>query len=113
EQYVYRKLHPRSSRLCVFSGPICAQDDPKLRGQQTPREFWMIAVIENKARPARPYIHAWILAQLEVTPDGVIIPMSPELPDPAVFETGIAAIEEKTGLDFGELRERQQLGSKK
>lgn len=105
EEHVLRELHPESNRLCIFNGPIHAPSDVEYRGGRIPREFFMIAVSENKAVPFQPQVDAWLLSQYELTQAGVLIPLPKAAPDLKTTRASIEDIERKSELDFGMLKE--------
>ena len=104
EDHVLRGFYPEARRLTVFNGPVLRDTDYPYRGTRIPRSFWMIAVAENTADPARPHVKAWLVPQYEFSPDGVlaILPGNRQF---ATFETTVAKVAEVTGLSFGPLKD--------
>jgi endonuclease G len=112
EDYVLEHARTWRQRLCVFTGPVLAADDPPYRGVQIPRRFFKIAAWATSAANGP--------AQLAAT--GYALDQTPELPDlPAAtaraqlagappplgpyrtYQVPIADIATLTGLDLGPL----------
>ncbi len=112
EDYVLEHARTYRQRLCVFTGPVLAADDPPYRGVQIPRRFYKIAAWATGAADGPE--------QLAAT--GYLLDQTPELPDlPAAtaraelageppplgpyrtYQVPIADIATVTGLDLGPL----------
>ena len=111
EDYVLEHAQAYRQRLCVFTGPVLAGDDPPYRGVQIPRRFYKIAAW------ASPLDH-----RVELAATGYVLDQTPELPDleaatarallagepPPLgpyrtYQVPIADIATLTGLDVGPL----------
>ena len=71
EDYVLEHARTYRQRLCVFTGPVLAADDPPYRGVQIPRRFFKIAAWATSAADGPE--------QLAAT--GYLLDQTPELPD--------------------------------
>jgi endonuclease G len=111
EDYLLGHAQAYRQRLCVFTGPVLAADDPPYRGVQIPRRFYKIAAW------ARTLDH-----RVELAATGYVLDQTPELPDleaaterallagepPPLgpyrtYQVPIADIATLTGLDLGPL----------
>jgi endonuclease G, mitochondrial len=120
EDYVLEHARTYRQRLCVFTGPVLAADDPPYRGVQVPRRFYKIAAWGTSAADGP--------AELAAT--GYVLDQTPELPDlPAAtaraeragdppplgpyrtYQVPIADIATLTGLDLGPLVSADRLPS--
>jgi endonuclease G, mitochondrial len=120
EDYVLEHARTYRQRLCVFTGPVLAADDPPYRGVQVPRRFYKIAAWGTSAADGP--------AELAAT--GYVLDQTPELPDlPAAtaraerageppplgpyrtYQVPIADIATLTGLHLGPLVTADQLPS--
>jgi len=120
EDYVLEHARTYRQRLCVFTGPVLAADDPPYRGVQVPRRFYKIAAWATSAADGP--------AELAAT--GYVLDQTPELPDlPAAtaraeragdppplgpyrtYQVPIADIATLTGLDLGPLVSADRLPS--
>jgi endonuclease G len=113
EDYVLDHARTYRQRLCVFTGPVLAADDPPYRGVQIPRRFYKIA--------------AWATTEagssdVSLAATGYVLDQTPELPDVEAattrallageppplgpyrtYQVPIADIATLTGLDLGPL----------
>lgn len=92
-------------RLSVFNGPVFRSNDRKHRGIGIPREFWKVVVV--KAADGSPKALAFILSQASLiknlpAEDFEVGPYKP-------FQVRIRDLENKTKLDFGDLRNHDPL----
>ena len=71
EDYVLEHARTYRQRLCVFTGPVLATDDPPYRGVQIPRRFSKIAAWATGSADGA--------ATLAAT--GYVLDQTPELPD--------------------------------
>lgn len=73
ENQILEEVTTGKKRATIFAGPIFSETDPMYRGYRIPKAFWKIAVIQadNGTRQTT----SWILPQLEVTRDGISIPL--------------------------------------
>jgi endonuclease G, mitochondrial len=120
EDYVLEHARTQRERLCVFTGPVLAADDPPYRGVQIPRRFYKIAAWATGSADG--------VAELAAT--GYVLDQTPELPDlPAAtaraelageppplgpsrtYQVPIADIATLTGLDLGPLVSADRLPS--
>ena len=98
EDYVLDNAKAERKRVSVFSGPVFGPDDPEYRGVPVPKAFWKVLVrVEDSELRAT----AFLAGQEDVLPD---LESFDELGRVAVFQTAVATLEKRTGLDFGKLR---------
>jgi endonuclease G len=122
EDYVLDKAQTSERRLTVFTGPIYRDGDPfygrerKSGPWQIPLSFWKIAVLQKKADTIAAA--AFIIGQTEYVSAlyeaKVFSGLKPYTIDEIrsrKIQTTIAAVEEQTGLDFGELKRFDAHGS--
>ncbi len=101
ENHVLTNAKASDERLCVFTGPIFADDDPLYRDEQfpgfrVPRKFWKVIVWQTNVLNAVAFIAEQNLDELPEGADG--------LDDPATelehFITTVEEVEAQTGLKF-------------
>lgn len=105
ENHVLDNARVDDLRVCVFTGPVLAVDDPPYRqdvfpGFRVPLRFWKVAVWEDGGELAALALLADQAPVLREIPEG-----AEDLGDVEELEEFIATvpwIEEMTGLDFGE-----------
>lgn len=58
EDYVLENADNRDLKVCVFSGPVLADDDDEYRGVMLPRQFWKVVVMAkpDKSLSATGYL---------------------------------------------------------
>jgi endonuclease G len=114
ETYVLRNAVTERQRICVFAGPVFADDDPDYRfDARLPLQFWKIAVWASDHRLHSVAVIAdqgEVLARLTLgVPEALghlhgaeAFDDPEELARVSQFLTTVAEIERLTGLDFGE-----------
>ncbi len=122
EDYVLDRAQISEKRLTVFTGPIYRDNDP-LYGRerpggpwQVPLSFWKIAVLQKTATSiaAAAFINGqtdYVKALYEAKIFSGLKPYSIDEIRSRKIQTTIAAVEEVTGLDFGQLRKFDAHGS--
>lgn len=105
ENFVLNQLRPDSKRLSVFAGPVSRSTDIEYRGRRVPRSFWMIAVLSDETNPRNFFVHAYLMDQYALSPDGGYTP-TPPIRDfnPRTYEVSVTQIEGITPLRFSNLR---------
>lgn len=103
ENYVLDNAKAEKQRICVFTGPIFRDDDPTYRDVAVPQEFWkiLIRVDAGQLRCTGFLADQGELLKRALQQEGA--EAFDDLGPIAVFQSRISAVEEETGLDFGEL----------
>jgi endonuclease G len=98
ENYILENADNRDLRVCVFTGPVLADDDDLYRGVQLPRQFWKVVTMVKRdgTLSATGYLLSQedLLKGLELDPDfsyGAY----------RTFQVPISHIEALTGLSIG------------
>jgi DNA/RNA endonuclease G (NUC1) len=98
EDYVYLNAQKEDLKVSVFTGPVLRPDDPPFHGAQLPREFWKVVVI-RRSDNQRLSATAYLLTQEEMI-SGLEFAFGAF----RTYQLSVKAVEKKTGLDFGNLR---------
>jgi endonuclease G len=102
EDYILEHADNLDMKVCVFSGPVLADDDEAYRGVKLPRQFWKVVVMvkESGALSATGYLlsQAQLIAGLEVAE-------AFSYGEYRTFQVPVGHVETLTGLDFGALRD--------
>lgn len=97
ERYILDNARSWQERITVFSGPVFGEDDRDYRGVKIPEAFWkVVAFLSGDKKPsATAYIieQAKELSELEAAFGAF-----------RTYQCSVSSIEQKTGIDFGELR---------
>lgn len=95
-------VHPDSTRLCVFSGPVHRASDAEYRGVRIPQSFWKIVVGNDPQRRRNVLVAAFLIDQYTLTPEGEPEPIEHGRSlDLKTFQVRVRQIEELTALRFG------------
>jgi Zn-dependent metalloprotease/DNA/RNA endonuclease G (NUC1) len=106
EDWVLEHATDFAYRLCVFTGPVLRADDPPLRDAQVPAGFWKIVVLRDATADGDDLsVVAFFMKQTEMLHDK----LGKELLQLKSYQVTVSAIEEWTGLDFGELKDADEL----
>lgn len=119
EDWVLRRATDLSYRLCVFTGPVLTDRDPTLEDlppdlrtlrswgpAQLPAAFWKVIVLRDaEAGGSDLSAIAFAMKQGDMWTDR----QGKKLLDLRVHQVTLKAIEEWTGLDFGPLRDVDEL----
>lgn len=119
EDWVLQRATDISYRLCVFTGPVLTDADPvladlpplgRMRGRaapaQVPAAFWKIIILrDGEAGGGDLAAIAFAMKQHEMWKDK----QGRRLLDLELHQVTIAAIEQWTGLDFGALKDVDEL----
>ncbi|WP_395945703.1 DNA/RNA non-specific endonuclease [Brevundimonas sp.] len=122
EDYVLEKAQTTERRLTVFTGPIFREDDPvygrtrKGGPWRIPLSFWKIAVLQKTPDDiaAAAFVNGqteYVRALYEAKVFSGLRPYTIDELRSRKIQTTIAAVEELTGLDFGELKRFDAHGS--
>jgi len=101
ESYVLDNVALHDLRISLFTGPVLADDDPEMEGTQVPREYWK--VVAMRKQDGTLTAAAYLLSQ------GELLRAPPEefvFGEYKTFQLPVSELEERTGLEFGELRDR-------
>lgn len=105
EDYILENADTDNMRICVFTGPVFAKDDPVVHGVQIPVRFWKIVAFvhdETGQLAACGYLASQARAIAELRPAFVFGDVEHQ-------QRPLAAIEALAGLTFPELAERDVL----
>ncbi|WP_140799486.1 DNA/RNA non-specific endonuclease [Myxococcus xanthus] len=106
EDWVLERAADFSYRLCVFTGPVLSDDDPPLRDAQIPAGFWKVVVLRDAtAGGADLSVVAFFMKQTEMLHDK----LGKKLLQLKRYQVTLQAIEAWTGLDFGALKDADEL----
>jgi endonuclease G len=122
EDYILDRAQISEKRLTVFTGPIYRDNDPlyglerKGGPWRVPLSFWKIAVLQKTANTiaAAAFINGqtdYVKALYEAKIFSGLKPYSLDEIRSRKIQTTVAAVEEATGLDFGDLRKFDAHGS--
>jgi len=92
-------------RVCVFTGPVFASNDPVVKGVKIPVRFWKVIAFlhdETGQLTATGYVASQAKAVAELKPAFVFGDLENQ-------QRPLAAIEKMTGLSFGKLSKRDVL----
>lgn len=106
EDWVLEHAVDQAYRLCVFTGPVLLEDDPRLGDAQVPSGFWkVIAVRDATADGDDLSVLAFFMKQAPMSRDK----NGKDLLELTRYQVTVAAVEEWTGLDFGDLKRSDEL----
>lgn len=106
EDWVLEHATDFAYRLCVFTGPVLRADDPPLHDAQVPAGFWKIVVLRDATADGDDLsVVAFFMKQTEMLHDK----LGKELLQLKRYQVTVSAIEEWTGLDFGDLKDADEL----
>ena len=98
ENYVLLNTREEELFVSVFTGPIFGKRDLKYRGALIPKSFFkVVAVVTEDGRPSA--------TAYEVSQEDELSELEFVFGPYKTFQTSIAAIQDKTGLTFGDLKE--------
>lgn len=104
EDYVLDTADAEDIKISVFTGPVLRARDPDYREFKIPQEFWkVIAFCDNNRGELRAA--AYLLSQ-SAHLDDLEFAFGPY----KTYQTSVAEIQKRTGLDFGVLREADVFG---
>lgn len=111
ENFALDNATDEKKRITVITGPVFTPSDPRYRGTAIPRAFWKLVIRIDKAKLA---VTAFLADQGEAL-DAALAAEGPEafteLGKVAVFQTTVAAIEKRSSLKFGSLRDNDTAGA--
>jgi endonuclease G, mitochondrial len=122
EDYVLDRAQMTERRMTVFTGPIYRDNDPlygrerKTGPWQIPLSFWKIAVLQKTPTTiaAAAFINGqtdYVQALYEAKVFSGLKPYTLDQLRSRKIQTTVAAVEEVTGLDFGDLKKVDAHGS--
>jgi endonuclease G len=98
ENYILHNTRDEDLAVSVFTGPVFRKNDLKYRGALIPKSFFkVVAVVDDDGRPSA--------TGYEVSQEDELSELEFVFGPYKTFQTSIKAIEEKTGLSFGDLKE--------
>jgi endonuclease G len=114
ENYVLNNAREEDARVCVFTGPIFTNSDPRYRDVRVPLQFYkVIARVDRGQLKATAFLvsQAELLTRLpeRLLGEGAAERFS-DLGRVREYQTTVEEIEELTGLDFGPLRDHDTSG---
>jgi endonuclease G len=99
ENYILHNTRDEDLFVTVFTGPVFGKSDLKYRGALIPKSFFkVVAVVDGDGRPSA--------TAYEVSQEDELSELEFVFGAYKTFQTSIAAIEDKTGLTFGDLKEQ-------
>lgn len=101
ENYILENADLFHLRISLFNGPIFATDDPVIKEVPIPREYWKVVTIRKSDGSLSAT--AYLLSQADLLQQ-MLVPGF-EFGAYRTFQVLVSEIEEKTKLDFGELRD--------
>lgn len=100
EEHIADQARENNKKVAIFNGPIFRANDRKHRDLAVPREFWKVVVFEKE--DGNPEALAFVLSQASLIKD---LPEEEfEVGPYRPFQVRVREIENKTKLDFGNLR---------
>lgn len=115
ENHVLETANANDQQICVFSGCLFTDDDPKYKGLNIPLAYWkVVAWTVGKTRPKLKSL-AFFVKQDEAVAKLIkakgVQPLAVDLgtvPDAIQgYQTTVAELAEKTGLSFGDLAKEE------
>ena len=107
EDWILSQERSRDSKGSVFTGPIFQESDPMYQGVRVPVAFYKVVAVIDDAKDQLS-MTAFEMDQSDVMPPQPGAPM-PEAPfNPGRFSVDqitLSELEERSGLDFGRLKE--------
>lgn len=100
EDHVLRYAETTDQRLCVFTAPVLAEDDPPYRGIRIPRRFWKVAAWQA---PAGLAAAGFILDQSDLIDIRQGVLATPPLGGFRTFQVPVTEIAAVTGIRLGPL----------
>jgi endonuclease G len=100
EVYILDNVALHDLRVSLFTGPVFDPGDPPLEGTRVPRDYWK--VVAMRKRDGTLAASAYLLSQAE------LLRAPPEefvFGEYKTFQVGVSELEERTGLNFGDLRD--------
>jgi len=97
EDYIYINLQREDLKVTVFTGPVLAGDDALFHGLQLPKEFWKVVVMLRD--DGKLSATGYLLSQ-----EDMIQGLEFVYGEFRTYQVPVELIENKTGLDFGNLR---------
>ncbi len=99
EDYLLGNTDTRNFKACIFTGPVLGKNDRLYRDVLLPLAYWKVAVMVHDERNQLTAT-GYIVSQKNLVSDLEFV-----FGQFKTYQVSIASIEEKTGLDFGRLRE--------
>lgn len=106
ETYVLDAARTADVRICVFSGPVLAPEDPEVSGIKVPMAFWKIVarVDPHGSLRATGFLASQAHLVTKVLAGAEAARSWDDLEPIKVYQRRVEAIEDTTGLSFGTLR---------
>jgi endonuclease G, mitochondrial len=104
EEYILSNAATADMKINVFTGPVFSDRDVDYRDVQIPSEFWKVVTMVTTGK--KLHATAYLLSQGSYLDDIEFVYGKFK-----TYQTTIANIEKKTGLDFGKLSEHDPIGT--
>jgi endonuclease G len=104
EDYLLNSADTRNFRACIFTGPIFTEDDRPYRGALLPLAYWKVAVMIHDQRDALTAT-AYIVSQKDLLSRLEFV-----FGQFKTYQVSITELEQRTNLDFGDLKRFDPLG---
>ena len=99
EDHILGNADVRDLRVSVFSGPIFRDSDRQYREFLIPEDYWKVVAMVND-ETGRLSVTAYVVSQRDFM-DDLEFAFGPFM----TYQVPVAAIEEQTNLDFGDLKD--------
>ena len=98
ENYILLNTRDEDLFVSAFTGPVLGKNDLKYRGALIPKSFFkVVALVADGGRPSA--------TAYEISQEDELSELEFVFGPYKTFQTSIAAVEEKTGLSFGDLKD--------
>jgi endonuclease G len=109
EDYILANAIANDLKVCVFSGPLFATDDPVYRNVQIPQQYWKVVVMVKT--DGNLSATAYLLDQSQLIAN--LGARGFEFGSYRMFQVTVETIEQATGLQFDDLREHDPLAGRR
>lgn len=109
EDYILANAIAHDLKVCVFSGPLFAPDDPVYRDVQIPQQYWKVVVMVKA--DGNLSATAYLLDQSQLL--ATLGARGFEFGSYRMFQVTVETIEQATGLQFADLRVHDPLAGRR
>lgn len=106
EDYILGHTDVSDLKVTVFSGPVFRDTDRSYRDLQIPEDFWKVVVMVRE-ETGELSATAYVLSQLDYMDD-----LEFAFGSYRTYQVPIGEVEQRTGLDFGDLKEHDPLAER-